>query len=36
MWVDAQLWGEHVEHASFVDGVRRENVGLTAALVWTP
>jgi hypothetical protein len=36
MWVDAQLWGEHVEHASFVDGARRENVGLTAALVWTP
>ena len=36
MWVDAQLWGEHVQNASFVDGARRENVGLIAALVWTP
>jgi hypothetical protein len=36
MWVDARVWGEHVEHASFVDGARRENLGLVAALIWTP
>jgi hypothetical protein len=34
--VDAQAWFEHVEHLAFVVGQRRENVGVIAALVWTP
>jgi capsule assembly protein Wzi len=34
--VDAQAWFEHVEHLAFVVGQRRENLGVIAALVWTP
>jgi hypothetical protein len=34
--VDAQGWFEHVENLAFEDGRRRENLGLLAALVWTP
>ncbi|MBV8761318.1 MAG: hypothetical protein JO257_28735, partial [Deltaproteobacteria bacterium] len=33
---DGRAWVEHVEHLGFVVGQRRENVGLTASLVWTP
>jgi len=34
--VDARGWVEHVENLAFEPGQRRENLGLIAALVWTP
>jgi hypothetical protein len=35
-WIESSPFVEHVENFSFVSGAQRENIGITAALVWQP